>query len=49
MSNDSDQAWQGHALLDPQPADQYPKHVIASLARMAQAGEPLPGAVQQLC
>src|SRR5262249_13411996 len=27
---------------------QYPKHVVAALARLAEAGEPLPGAGEQL-
>ena len=27
---------------------QHPQHVVAALARLAEAGKPLPGAVQQL-
>src|SRR5215207_469679 len=30
------------------PSDQHPQHFFDALARLAEAGKPLPGAVQQL-
>jgi putative SOS response-associated peptidase YedK len=30
-------------------SDQHPQHVIAALARLAEARKPMPGAFQQLC
>src|SRR6202035_1461721 len=40
MSNDSDQAWQGHALLDPQPATRrrWPWFLLCAILGLACAG-----------
>ena len=47
--DDHDALGHAAAAADRRPAGhQHPQHLVAALARLAEAGEPLPGAGQQL-